>query len=422
MNSRERVIAAINHRQPDRVPIDLDATNLTGINASSLYKLRAYLGLEQHPIVIRDLFQMLGVVEDDVRAIIKPDVVGLRGLHNFIGVKETGEYQDFLMIDGTPTKQFKGNVFQKDESGRVFAYPRGDSSVQPSAVMPATGYFFENIDRTPDYDEAALDPEKDFANLYAAISEEEAVHYERESKRLFEESDCAVFGNLGLGGLGDVAQLPGPGVKHPRGIRRIEDWMMAHILHPEYVNAVYELQTEAAIKNYETYHQAVGDRVQVVMVSGTDFGTQNGAFISSEHFKEMYKPRFKRINDWIHNNTSWKVFYHSCGSLVQYLDDFVDMGVDIINPVQFSAKGMEIEPLKAKYGDKLTFWGGGVDTQNMLPFGSPEDVAAEVLYRLKVLSKGGGFVFAAIHNIVANIPPENIMAMFDTVHRFNDAK
>lgn len=422
MNSRERVIAAINHRTPDRVPVDLDATNLTGINASSLYKLRAYLGLEKRPIIIRDLFQMLGVVEEDVKEIIKPDVVGLRGLHNFIGVKETGEYQDFFMTDGTPTRQFGENVFSKGADGRIFAYPQGDPEVEASVVMPQTGYFFENIDRTPEYDEAALDPEKDFANLYAVISEEEAIHYERESKRLSEESDCAIFGNLGIGGLGDVALLPGPSVKNPRGIRKIEDWMMAHILHPDYVNAVYELQTEAAIKNYEIYRQAVRDRVQVVMVSGTDFGTQHGAFISPGHFKTMYKPRFKRINDWIHEHTPWKAFYHSCGSLAQYLDDFVDMGVDIINPVQFSAKGMDLEPLKEKYGDKLTFWGGGVDTQHMLPFGSPEDVAAEVEYRLKVLSKGGGFVFAAIHNIVANIPPENIMAMFDTVHKFNGVK
>ena len=419
MTSRERVISAINHRKPDRVPVDLDATNLTGINSSSLYRLREYLGLSKHPIVVKDIFQMLGVVDKDVLDIIKPDVVGLNGRYNFIGVKDTGEYSDFNMFDGTPTKQFKNNVFKKDENGNIFTYPEGDDSVEACAYMPPTGYYFDNIDRVPDYIESELNPKEDFANLYKIISEEDALYYQKEAKRLYEETDLAVIGNLGVAGLGDVAHLPGPTVKHPKGIRRMDEWLMAHILYPDYVEEVYELQTEAALKNLEIFRQAVGENIQVVFVSGTDFGTQIGSFISPNLFKKMYKPRFQRVNDWIHNNTNWKTFYHSCGSLIDYLDDFVDMGVDIINPVQLSAKGMNPTFLKEKYGDKLVFWGGGVDTQYMLPFGNPEEIEVEVEKRLEILSTDGGYIFSTIHNIVGNIPPENIMAMYKAVHKFN---
>lgn len=419
MNARERVQATINHRQPDRVPVDLDATSLTGISASSLYKLRKYLGLLERPIVVRDIFQMLGVVDDDVRKIVKPDVVGLFGPYNFFGVRDNGKYKSFEMFDGTPTLQYEANVFKTDDEGRILVYPQGDDTVEPSAVMPVGGYFFDNIDRTPEYDEENLDPDGDFAEMFGVMTEEDAKYYERESYRLYNETDCAVFGSIGGGALGDVALMPGPKEKHPKGIRKMEDWLMAHILYPDYVKRVYELQVESAIKNWEIYKQAVGDRVDVIMVSGTDFGTQNGPFLSPDLFKSIYKPFYKQMNDWIHQNTSWKNFYHSCGSIVDYLDDFVEMGVDIINPVQLSAAGMDAKMLKEKYGDKLVFWGGGVDTQHMLPFGRPEDIAEEVKYRMSVLSKGGGFVFATIHNIVANVPPENIMAMYNAVHEYN---
>jgi len=190
------------------------------------------------------------------------------------------------------------------------------------------------------------------------------------------------------------------------------------MLHPEYIKGIFNLQCEIALENLKLYYQAVGDKIDVIVVSGTDFGTQNAAFISPDMYRDMYKPFHKKVNDWIHKNTPWKIFYHTCGSIVSLLDDFVEVGVDILNPVQCSAKGMDPHMLKKKYGDKLVFWGGGVDTQRTLPFGTPEEVRREVRERCRIFGEGGGFVFNTIHNIQANTPIENLVAVFETVRSF----
>lgn len=200
----------------------------------------------------------------------------------------------------------------------------------------------------------------------------------------------------------------------------MEDWLAAHVLYQEYILELFEMQSEFMIKNLEIYKQAVGDRIQVIWVSGTDFGTQNGPFFSPSIYRKLYKPFNKKVNDWIHKNTNWKAFYHTCGSVAALLDDFVEAGIDILNPVQCSAAGMDPRILKEKYGEKLVFWGGGVDTQQILPFGSPEEVYAQVKERLDIFAPGGGYVFNTIHNIVGGVPVENIMAMYDAVKKYND--
>jgi len=193
--------------------------------------------------------------------------------------------------------------------------------------------------------------------------------------------------------------VPGPTVKYPKGIRDPQKWIIAHIEYPEYIKEIFELQCEIALKNLKLSYEAVGNKIDVIMVSGTDFGTQNAPFISPDMYREFYKPFHKRINDWIHKNTSWKTFYHSCGSIALFLDDFVEAGVDILNPVQTSAKDMDPKILKERYGDKLVFWGGGVDTQRTLPFGTPEEVRREVKEHCRIFGKDGGFVFNTVHNI-----------------------
>lgn len=286
--------------------------------------------------------------------------------------------------------------------------------------MPAGGSFFDNINRAPEYDEDELTPEEDFKDDFGVIDEETARYLEEKSKALYEGTDYAIIGNLGGAGLGDSAMVPGPHVLAPKGIRKFDDWLMAHMLYPEYIQEVFEIQTQTMLKNLEIYRQAVGNRIEIVWISGTDFGTQNGEFFRPEVFRELYKPYYKRINDWVHENTPWKTFYHCCGSIVNYLDDFVDMGVDILNPVQLSAKGMDAHMLKEKYGDKLVFWGGGVDTQQTLPFGTPEQVRQQVKERLEILSRNGGYVFAPIHNVVAKTPAENLIAMYEAVKEYNN--
>ena len=169
-------------------------------------------------------------------------------------------------------------------------------------------------------------------------------------------------------------------------------------------------------------HRAVGDVVDAVFVCGTDFGTQTSAFCSVATFRELWLPYYRQLNDWIHAHTTWKTFKHSCGSVERFFASFIDAGFDIVNPVQCSAQGMEPEQLKAEYGDRIVFWGGGVDTQKTLPFGTPAEVREQVLRRCEVFAPGGGFVFNAIHNIQAGTPVANIVAMFDAVREFNGRK
>ncbi|MEF9974189.1 MAG: uroporphyrinogen decarboxylase family protein [Clostridia bacterium] len=416
MTSRERLIAAIHHQAPDRCPIDLGATGQTGMNASTMYKLRKALGLPEKPIRIIEPAQMLGMPDEDLLRAVGCDVIGLWNRSNFLGYKNEN-WKPWKMPDGTPVEMGGDFQYDVDAAGNTFVYPQGDRQVPPSAMLPAGGSFFDGIDHCAPYDfdeldEDQLDARADFQDDFALASDEDARYWERESRRLFDETQYGIVGLLGGAGLGDVAALPGPFLKHPTGIRRMADWLEAHLLFPDYVDEVFSYQTEVMLKNLEIYREAVGERIQVIWISGTDFGTQHATFLSPQVFRKLYKPHYQKINDWVHQNTGWKTFYHSCGAVYPLMADFVQMGVDILNPLQLSADGMDAGKIKQEFGQELTFWGGGVDTQQTLPFGTPEAVAKEVEARLACLSRGGGYVFNPIHNVVSNVPPENLIAMY----------
>ena len=417
MTSRERVIEAINHREPDYVPLDFGGCGQTGINASTLYKLRKAYRLSEHSIKICEPFQLLGEVEEDIRKITGSDVIPLWNRGNMFGLS-SNITQPWNMPDGTPVLMPDNFAYDVNEKGDTLVYPCGDRSAPYSLCCPSGGSFFDNIYRAPPVDEDNLTPIEDFKENYTISTEEDCIYWEKESKRLYEETDYAIFGVKGGMGLGDVAEIPGPFIRHPKGIRDMPNWLMAHLIYPEYVEAVFDYQTNIALKNLEMYRQAVADRIQVIWLSGTDFGTQNSLMQSKETFDSLYKPFYKKVNDWIHANTSWKIFYHTCGAIEPLINDLIETGVDIINPVQCSAAGMDASVLKEKYGKKIVFWGGGVNTQETLPLGTREKVHAEVLERLKIFSKGGGYVFATIHNVVANVPPENLIAMFNAIAEF----
>ncbi len=418
MNSRERIIKAINHQQPDRVPLDLGSTSQTGISASTLYLLRKALGLKEKLINIHEPYQLLGYVDEDVIQAVGADLIGLWNPSNFLGVRNAG-WKPWSMPDGTPCMMAGGMEFEVDNDGITYMFPQGDRTAAPSMKLPAGGYFFDNIDRSGDYDEDDLDPRRDYKDDFSVFDDATAKYLEKESKRLYEETSLGIVGMVGCGGFGDVAALPAAWLKNPRGIRKMDDWLCAHILYPDYILEVFEMQLAVALKNLEIYKQAVGDRVQVVWISGTDFGMQTGELTSPENYRKFYKPFHKKINDWVHQNTSWKVFYHTCGSIVNLLDDFYEAGIDILNPVQCSAAGMDPVMLKEKYGGKFVFWGGGIDTQHVLPFGTTEEVRKQVRERLEIFSAGGGYIFNTIHNIVGKTPVENLLAMFDTIRLYN---
>jgi hypothetical protein len=417
MTSRQRVIEAINHRQGDYVPLDIGGCGQTGINASALYALRRAYGLPERPVEICEPMQLLGTVEPDLLARIGADVAPLWNRSNMFGLSGPREKR-WDMPDGTPTLMSADFEYDVAANGYTMVYPCGDRSAPYALHTTPEGSFFDNIYRSPPVDEDNLTPIEDFKENYTLKTEEDCLHWERESKRLYEETELAILGVAGGMGLGDIAEIPGPWIKNPRGIRDIEGWLTAHVHHPEYVRAIFEYQTEIALKNLELYRQAVGDRIQAIWLSGTDFGTQSSLMQSKAVFLNLYKPYYRRVNDWIHQNTTWKIFYHTCGAIEPLINDFIDMGMDILNPVQCSAEGMDPRHLKDAYGEKIVFWGGGVDTQKTLPLGTPEEVRKQALERLEIFSSGGGFVFATIHNILAKVPPENIIAMIDAVREF----
>ena len=422
MTSRERVIAALNHEQPDRCPIDLGSNGQTGMNVSTVYRLRQALGLDSHRIKSVEPLQMLGEIEPDLLRAVHGDLLGLWNRGNMMGFMQDN-WKPFDLDDGTPTWMGGGFEYDRNAKGDVMVYECGDRSAKYAMCMPKGGTFFDNIDHFAepfdmDMDEEDMTPREDFKDDYQVASDEDARYWEEESKKMYEGTDYAIMGILGGAGFGDAAWIPGPTVKSPRGIRTVQDWIVAQMLYPDYIHEVFEYQTEVMLKNLEIYKQAVGERIQVIWISGTDFGTQKGPFMSLDTFRSLYKPYYKRVNDWVHQNTGWKTFYHTCGCVNDFLDDFAEMGVDCLNPVQFSAmepKGMSPRHLKDEYGDKFTFWGGGVDTQQVLPFGTPEEVAAQVKERVAILNEGGGYIFNTIHNVVSGVPAENLIAMYEAV-------
>jgi len=421
VNGRERLAAVLNHTQPDRAPVDLGACGQTGISASTLYKLREKLGLNRKPIKIIEPFQMLGEVDEDLRQVLGVDVVGLWNAGTMLGYRNEN-WKPWKMSDGTPVLMAGGFECDIDDKGDVWVYPGGNRNAKYSLHMPNNGFFFDNVMRSPEFNEDKLTPLEDFKDDFSVASDEDARHWEETSIRLFEETDYGILGNLGGAGFGDVALIPGPFLENPKGIRSLEDWLMAHVLYPDYIKEIFNYQTEIILKNLEIYRQAVGSRIQAIWLSGTDFGAQNSCFTSIPQFRDIYKPFYKTINDWVHKNTAWKTFYHTCGAIEPLINDMIEMGVDILNPVQCSAKGMDPETLKTKYGDKVIFWGGGVDTQRVLPYGTAKEVASQVRERKNIFSRNGGYVFASIHNIVAKVPPENVIAMFEAFGSLNIRK
>jgi uroporphyrinogen-III decarboxylase len=215
--------------------------------------------------------------------------------------------------------------------------------------------------------------------------------------------------------FGDIALVPAPFLKHPKGVRDVAEWYMTTAARPDYVRRIFEGQCEIALKNLETLIGILGDRVQVAMVTGTDFGTQRGPFISTKAYRELFKPFHIRVNELIHRRSKWKTFIHSCGSVWDLIPDFIEAGFDVLNPVQCSAAKMGARELKREFGRRFVFWGGGVDTQKTLPFGTPEEVYREVRERIEVFNEGGGFVFNTVHNIQGNTPIENVLSMFKAI-------
>jgi hypothetical protein len=301
----------------------------------------------------------------------------------------------------------------RDANGDTLVFPKGDRTVPPSGRMPKGGFFFDTIVRQEPIVEDRLDVE-DNLEEFGPISDAHLDYFDRATAAAA-ATGRAVIATFGGLAFGDIALVPGPFLTHPKGIRDIEEWYVSTLTRPAYVHRIFEGQTEIALANLEKLRARVGDRVQAVFVCGTDFGTQLSTFCSVPTFRSLYVPYYRRINDWIHARTGWKTFKHSCGAITTLIPSIIEAGFDILNPVQCSAAGMDAARLKADFGADLVFWGGGIDTQKTLMFGTPGEVRDEVRRRVEIFGRGGGFVFNAVHNIQGNVPVRNVTAMFDAL-------
>jgi uroporphyrinogen-III decarboxylase len=361
---------------------------------------------------------MLGEIDDDLSEILQIDVMGISPRNNMFGIRNDGELKEFRTFWNQVVLMPKNFNTKIDNHGDLLIFPEGDLNASPSGKMPKTGYFFDAIIRQEPIIEDKLDP-SDNLEEFNPISDEDLDYWKNEIKKI-ELKDKAVIANFGGTALGDIALIPGMNLKKPRGIRDVAEWYMSVVMRPDYIHAIFEKQSELAIENIAKIYKIAGEHVNIVFLCGTDFGTQDSQFCSLDTLHELFIPYYKRINDWIHLHTPWKTFKHSCGSVEPFINSFIEAGFDILNPVQINAKGMDPKHLKKTFGDRIVFWGGGVDTQMVLPFGTPGEVAKQVESHCRIFSENGGFVFNTVHNIQANVPVENIVAMINAISKFKN--
>lgn len=417
MAAKDSIITTIEHKQGP-VPVDLGGFPTTGIHISTMEKLRDYYGLEKRIPKVFEPFQMLGEVEDDLLEAIGVSTKPFWGRSTMFAFENKG-WKEWDTPWGQ--KVLVPEQFITTENEReILIYAEGDMNYPPAATMPKSSYFFDSTNRQKPIDEDNLNPE-DNMEEFGYLTDEDVAYLESRKSEL-EESEYLITGNFGGTGFGDIALVPGPGLKDPKGIRDVAEWYMATAIHQDYIHQIFEKQAQIALVNLEKIYSVVGDLIDVVYICGNDFGTQNGPFCSPETFRSLYAPYYKIINDWIHKNTGWKTFKHSCGAVEPLIRDFIDVGFDVLNPIQWTASGMDARCLKREYGKDIVFWGGGVDTQHTLPFGTPEEVRKQVLDICSIFADGGGFVFNTIHNIQALTPVENLVAMYDAVKEFNGVR
>ena len=417
MNSRQRVLCALDHRQADRVPIDCGGTRQSGIAASTYHKLKQRLGLDT-PTRVYDVYQMLAEIERPVMERFGADCVGLQRPAVAFGIRNEG-WKPWTMFDGTPVEVPAGFNPAPDDRGDLVLYdpavekgtgpicrngPQGASHKldlspfpSPMARMPKGGFYFDRLDKYPGA--AHADPEKLDLPL---LSQEECDHLHARAEAYGQNTDFAVIAAMG----------PPFELFFGLGTGDFQAWMITLATEPEYVDALLTRIVDAWLENLRRLADAVGDRVQILQFND-DLGTQQSPFLSARMFRERIFPHYQRGLDWVHGNTRMKVFMHNDGAIASFIPTLIEMGVDILNPVQTTAAGMDPVRLKREFGERIVFWGGACDCQHTLPFGTPEQVAQEVRQSVRILGAGGGYVLAPVHNIQANVPPENVIALFD---------
>jgi hypothetical protein len=414
MSSRKRVEDALNHKATG-LAVDFGATAVTGVHVTLVEQLRRHFGLADRPVKVVEPYQMLGEIDDELAAALQVDVTGVWPQKTLFGFENRG-WKEWRAPWGQVVLMPADFQTRVESDGSVVVFPEGDTSAPPSGRLPTGGFFFDTIIRQAEIDDDELSPD-DNLEEFAPMTDADIDYFKAAAAAVRDDPRARVF-NFGGTGLGDIALVPAPFMRHPKGIRDVEEWYVSLVTRRDYVERIFDVQSNTAVENLSRVKDVVGDIADVVFICGTDFGTQTSSFCSVDTFNELWAPYYRRINDWVHANTSWKTFKHSCGAVEPFIESFIDCGFDILNPVQITARGMDPERLVDKYGDRIVFWGGGVDTQRTLPFGTPGEVKTEVRRTVESLLAKGGYVFNTIHNAQAKTPLENFLAMIEAAWEY----
>lgn len=410
MKPRERVLAAIHHREPDRVPVDLGATPSSSISAIAYSNLIEHLGWDE-PTKVVDVVQQVVQPSDAILDRYHIDVIDLGRAFN-----DTPGYWDSYPLANGATA-LKPAWFQPrlTEKGSYECY---DEEGDRLAMMPVGATFFDQT-----YFPWVDDYPANFDGLDKAMSKVHWAKYAQSPWDLSSEPDF--WANLRTQAIAlrestDRAIMITGGCnlfEWGTFLRRIDNFLMDLLLEPEKVEELLDALLERHLANLAKICESVGDVVDIIRF-GDDLGMDTGPFMRPETYQKLFKPRHAQLCDFVHTHSSMATFLHSCGSINQVLPDLIEAGIDVINPVQTSSKDMEADKLKRQFGDDITFWGGGCDTRHVLNHGTPQEVRDHVQRNIEILAPGGGFVFNTVHNIMPDVSPANIEAMFETVEQY----
>ena len=407
MTSRERVLAAVNFREADRVPIDLGGTRASGISAGGLRPAEAadgHLDADENPR--RDAGPG-GTRAGSARPAAA--WTSCRSRRPRRAGRGRARRRDWRSGSSRGRRcSFRRRRTSSVEADGAWTLRRADGA--PYARMPKDGFYFDFIRTTMSgtrIDPNAFQPSR-------TVPEEDLRLTEQRARDLYENTDKAILGWGAAISLFGMSWLLADNITQGS----LDDWLCMLMAEKETANEMMGRSVDAAISCLKLYHQAVGDRAFAWGIASDDGGTQRGELLRPELFVEMILPHYRRLCNWVHANTKWKTFLHSCGSIYHYIPHWIEAGVDILNPVQISAANMEPARLKREFGGKIVFWGGGCDTQKVLPLGTPEQVREHVRRNVETFAPGGGFVFTQVHNIQQDVPVENVEAMFAAAREF----
>lgn len=416
MTSRERIQAAILHKQPDRVPVDMSSTPSSGISAIAYSNLVRHIGKPDLPVLIYDVVQQLAQPDDFLLDMFGVDVIDIGRAFN----DTPADWKPTVLANGNPAYYPKWYSPVKQSDGSYLTFD--DDGKRVLSKMPVGATFFDQT-----YFPYVNGFPSDFRNLDAEMHR---IMWARDAHSPWDHAGESDFWKklrtktLHLRQTTDKALLIVCGCnlfEWGTFLRRMDNFLMDLMCDPYNVELLLDELLKRHLATLEKVCNAVGDIVDIIRF-GDDLGMTSGPFMSPEIYRQFFKPRHKILCDYVKSHSSMHTFIHSCGSISLLMPDLIDAGIEIFNPVQTNSFMMEPEFLKGEFGKDCTFWGGGIENVGTLNGESTEKIREEVLKRLEIFSRGGGFVFNTVHNILPDVPPKNIITMFDAVKEFNKSK